>query len=342
MKKNLKKILYIGNNFSKKTGYNSTLSTLSGMLLDEGFYVVISSDKRNKFLRLIDMCISVFRNRKYVDYVLIDTFSTLNFYYAFFVSQICRLFSLKYIPILHGGNLPNRLDTSSKLSKMIFNNSFINVTPSNYLAMEFLKRNFKTKYIPNAISLDKYNFKERIMCTPRILWVRAFDKIYNPILAIKVIQSLKNRFPDAHLCMVGPVKDSSFNEVKTLVDAFGLEDNVTFTGVLLMEQWHQLSKEYDIFINTTTIDNMPVSVIEAMALGLPVISTNVGGMPFLISNNENGILVSSNNEIEMAKEIIRLIENPKETNRICKNARLFTEQFDLEIVKKQWLNILNK
>ena len=96
-----------------------------------------SSHKKNILIRLIDMLWMCFKYRKSADYVLIDTYSTLNFYYAYFVSQLCRVLKLKYVPILRGGNLPERLKSSSKLSKSIFNNAFINVAPSLYIKSNF-------------------------------------------------------------------------------------------------------------------------------------------------------------------------------------------------------------
>ena len=336
----MKKIVYIGNNFTKKRKYNSTLTTLSELLISEGFMVHVYSDKKNKLLRILNMCFAVLKHRKSIDYVLIDTFSTFNFYYALIISQLARLFSLKYIPILHGGNLPFRLDASPYFSKMIFNYSFKNVSPSRYLEHEFQKRNFKTIFIPNAIPIKEYDFYERKEISPKMLWVRAFDKTYNPLLAIKVLIILKNRFPKVELCMVGPTKDETFNEVKLLIDQYNLSENCIITGVLKKEEWHKLSRNYDVFINTTNIDNMPVSIIEAMALGIPIVSTNVGGIPYLITNNKTGVTVPINDEHKMATEIIKLIENPVEANKISKNARSFVEQFDLETIKNNWKHLL--
>jgi len=336
----LKKLIYIGNNLTKKTAYNSTMTLLTDLLVNEGFYVMVSSNKTNKILRLFDMCFSIFKNRKSVDYILIDTFSTYNFYYALITSQIARLFSLNYVPILHGGNLPSRLDKSNYLSKLVFKHSYKNVTPSKYLEVEFNKRNYKTIYIPNSIVLSEYKFKERKLLKPTILWVRAFDKTYNPILGVKVLNLLKKEFKNVKLCMVGPVKDGTFEQVQLLVNKLDLSENIIFTGVLPKEKWHQLSEEYDIFMNTTNIDNMPVSVLEAMALGLPVVSTNVGGIPYLITDEKNGILVPVNDEIAMSNAIINLIENQGKANKISLEARLYAEQFDVEKIKEQWFKLL--
>ena len=107
----MKKILYIGNNLAKNSNYHSAMDTLSSMLIDEGFDVKCSSSKSNKILRLFSMCFSIIIMRKRTDFILIDTFSTTNFYYTLITSQIARMFSIKYIPILHGGNLPWRIIT---------------------------------------------------------------------------------------------------------------------------------------------------------------------------------------------------------------------------------------
>ena len=335
-----KLILYIGNDLSSRTKYNSSMVTLGNMLELKGFQVIRSSDKSNKLLRLFDMVWSVFKYRNKVDYLLIDTFSTANFYYAFATSQLARLFSLKYIPILHGGNLPFRLDRSKYISKLIFKHSYENVTPSKYLEVEFNKRDYKTSYIPNSIILSIYKFKERKQLKPTILWVRAFDKTYNPILAIKVLDLLKKEFKNVKLCMVGPVKDGTFEQVQLLVEKLNLSKNIIFTGVLPKEKWHQFSEDYDIFINTTNIDNMPVSVLEAMALGLPIVSTNVGGLPYLITDKKNGILVPVNDERAMSDAILNLINNQKKANKISLEARLLAEQYDLENIKEQWFKLL--
>ncbi|MFY0604297.1 MAG: glycosyltransferase [Flavobacteriaceae bacterium] len=337
MKKN-NKILYIGNNLSKKTNYNSTMLTLSILLSQEGYIVKKSSDKNNKILRLLDMCITLLKSRKKTDYVLIDTFSTLNFYYAFIISQLCRILKKKYISILHGGNLPMRLKKNKFLCGLIFNNSYVNVAPSMYLKTHFDDKEYKTVYIPNTIEVKNYQFKERKEIAPKILWVRAFYSIYNPKLAIETLKVLKNEYPEAALCMVGPEKDNSYIQCKELVEKYSLESFVTFTGVLKKEEWHKLSKDYDIFINTTNIDNTPVSVIEAMALGLPVVSTNVGGIPFLIEHEVSGILVDKNNPVEMSNAISNLLK--KNNLLIAKKARYKAESFDWEQVKQIWNSIL--
>lgn len=338
MKKKYKAILYIGNNFTQKTKYNSTLALLSSLLVKEGYKVLVSSDKINKFYRLLDMSFSVIKYRNKVDYILIDTFSTTNFYYAFVTSQIARFFKIKYIPILHGGDLPKRIKKSSKLSKLIFNNSYKNIAPSNYLKFAFEKENYKVEFIPNIIEIENYIYKSRDKIKPKLLWVRAFKEIYNPTLAIEVLNLLKKEYPDAKLCMVGPFVDNSLEKCYNLIEKYDLKNSVEFTGVLLKEDWHQKSTEFDIFINTTNFDNTPVSVMEAMALGLPVVTTNVGGIPYLLENYKDALLVDKNNPIQMLSAIKEIIEGKHEM--LAVNARKKIEAFTWEKNRLKWLNTL--
>ena len=139
--------------------------------------------------------------------------------------------------------------------------------------------------------------------------------------------------------MVGPDKDGSMEVVKKFAKKNGLEDSIKFTGRLKKEDWIEESKDLHIFINTTNADNTPVSVMEAMCLGLPVVSTNVGGIPFIINNSVDGLLVNRNDIEAMTEAILLLRNNPKVYSDISKNARQKAESWDWLEVEKKW-NIL--
>lgn len=334
------KILYIGNKLANKGMTPTTVDTL-GKQLEEIGQVITVSDKMSTVFRLLDMCWSIFRYRK-CDYVIIDTYSTAAFNYAYFVSLCCRLLRKKYIPILHGGGLPSRLDKSPIRTKQIFKNAFINVSPSGYLKSEFEKRGYiNLKLIPNNIPIKEYKFTRRTKFRPKLLWVRAFASTYNCEMAIEVLKILLDYYPDCELCMVGPDKDGSMDSTVKLAKKYGISDHLKITGSMTKQDWHKLSEKYDIFISTTNFDNTPVSIIEAMALGLVVVSTNVGGMPYLIKDEKDGYLVEKGNAKAMASVIQSIIANPDKNISVCACARDKSTGYDWEVVKRQWANLLS-
>ncbi len=322
-------------------GYSATsIETLGPLLEKEGYTLYYVSDKLNYFLRLYDMLLSVWRNRKIVDYVLIDTYSNRSLWGTIFVATLCRLLKLKYVTILHGGNLPRELEEKSLLTRWTFGGAYKLVAPSGYLKYEFEKMGYAVVLIPNNIDINEYKFKYRERLRPKILYVRSFHEVYNPEMAINVLAELKRVSPEAVLCMVGPDKDGSMNICKQLAKRLRVDKDVLFTGKLSKKEWHTLSEEYDIFINTTNVDNTPVSVIEAMALGLPVVSTNVGGIPYLLEDGTDALLVDKNSVDSMVKSINLICSNKELSEKLSSNARLKAESFDWHIVKSIWNEIL--
>lgn len=335
----MKKLLYIGNKLSGKGVNVTTIETLGALLTSEGYAVVYASEKQNPVFRMADMVWTTLRSKNKVDFVLIDTYSTSGFWFAWVISQLCRILHLPYIPILHGGNLPHRLKNNPKLSEMVFVNAFRNVAPSNYLYEVFRNYGYTNLvFIPNTIEMYRYPFKERLSLAPKLLWVRAFDAIYNPIMAVAVLAELQKRYPEATLCMVGPDRDGSRADCAALAQSNN--SKVVFTGRLTKEAWITLSQEYDIFINTTHLDNTPVSVMEAMALGLPVVTTNVGGLPYLLKDAEEALLVAPDDVSSMVKAIVQLIEYPEMAQTIIQTARKKAESWDWNTVKFAWNDLL--
>jgi len=333
-------VLYIGNHLKTQQTNISAISVLGPLLETEGYAVFYASSKPNKLLRLGDMLYSVCRYAKRTDVVLIDTYSTTNFYYALLVSQLCRLLGLPYIPILHGGALPKRLERSPLLSRLIFKHAQRLVSPSQYLQDAFTKPTFApVVYIPNSLSMGQYRYERKTYTSIRLLWVRSFSNIYNPSLAVNVLKRLQDAGYAAELCMVGPdTGDGSFQATQQLANDLAVP--VRFTGKLPKADWLALAHDYNVFLNTTNFDNMPVSVIEAMALGLPVVSTDVGGMPYLITDEETGLLVPPDDVVAFENAIVKLVSDTNGTHAMTERARAMVEGFDWVVVKGKWFAVL--
>jgi glycosyltransferase involved in cell wall biosynthesis len=334
------RLLYLGNKLSHQGLAPATLELLSEKLSSK-YEVISASGYRNSILRILHQWMLVLRHHRKVHLVLIDTFSTAAFYMAWSNAWLCRMLGIKYLLILHGGNLPLRLKKNPVLCKQVFQPATQLVSPSPYLKSAFRQAGYhNVRIIPNFIEIEKYPFKQRHTVSARLLWVRSFDRIYNPHMAIKVVKQLKQAGMPVQLCMVGPDKDGSMQECRELAEHIGVSENIEFTGLLTKEKWIERAAQSDIFLNTTHIDNTPVSVIEAMALGMCVVSTNVGGIPFILEHEKNAMLVNDNDADSMCAAIHTLIHSPELSRTLSREARAASLAWSWESVAPLWHEIL--
>jgi len=196
--------------------------------------------------------------------------------------------------------------------------------------------------LSNALDLSNYYPRPSDQLVgPRLVWLRAFHRIYNPMLAAQIVEHLQEDWPDVHLTMVGPDKgDGAFPEFQRFVNQRQLEQHMTYVGGVPKANVPSWLKRGDIFINTTNIDNTPVSVIEAMASGLCIVSTNVGGLPYLLTHEHDALLVPPSDPDAMATAVGRILTEPDLAERLSRNARKKAEQFDWSVILPQWEQLL--
>jgi glycosyltransferase involved in cell wall biosynthesis len=154
-------------------------------------------------------------------------------------------------------------------------------------------------------------------------------------MAVHVLELVRRQIPDAFLTMCGQEK-GSLAATRALVKQKKLTHAVHFDGFLDPSKKAREFSRHQIFLNTNRVDNMPVSVIEAAAFGLPVISTNVGGLTDMISHEVNGLLVPNEDAKAMADAVVRLIKDPSFAQAISSRSRLWAEQFDWPLVMACW------
>ncbi len=332
-------ILYVGNILSKHGFTPTTIESLSP-ILSRLFGVTTCSNKKNKALRLAHMITTIFKHRRTTDLVLIDTYSSNAFFFALVAAVVANLLGIKYVPIIHGGAFPARFQSSPKLCRFLFTRSVTNVTVSGYMSQVLNAEGLCYSEIPNFIRVSEYPYLHRSQTELRILFVRSLQHIYNPKLLLNAFLEIKEAHPKAKLCFVGPDKDGSILELSACVNEHGLQSCVSFTGRLEKAEWISLSKEFDLFVNPTRVDNLPVSVIEAMALGFPVISTAVGGIPHLIEHELNGLLFDG--QKALVEAMVRLNTNPALTSKLSENARLTAEKYDVDRCERLWVQLIKR
>ena len=335
-------ILLVGN-FLSKHGLNPTAIEDLAMSLSEKYTVVTASDKLNSFYRLMDMISKTVKHRKLCQLIIVDVFSTYALIFSCLVILLAKLLNIPYIPVFRGGYLFERYRKYPRIFIYLFFNARTIVCPSKYLKNCFDNKSDRIKVIPNYIDLKNYNFRIRKDIKPKILWVRSIHSIYNPEMAIHTLEKIKKTYSDAKLCMVGPVKDERVMEkMNKLIIRLNLQNNVSFSGQLSKTEWASISKNFDIFINTTDYDNNPVSLLEAMALWLPIVSTNVGGVPYLIDDNVTGLLVEPKKAEQMAEKINEIVSGNVDGYQIAKTAREQVSNYAKNEIIKQWFQTIDE
>ena len=335
-------ILLIGNKLSNR-GLNPTSIEKLEENLSSNYSIRSASDKQSSFIRIIEMLSLVFLYRKICKLIIVDVFGTKAFYFSCLVILLARVYKLPVLPVFRGGSLPERFNKCPTLFELIFQKNQLVICPSSYLSIFFENKGISTHIIPNYINIEKYPFQNRKDIAPNLFWVRSLHSIYNPEMAIKVLFELCKKYPHARLCLVGPHKDDSINKIDELIKNLKLNNQVIIPGKLEKKEWINLSKEYDLFLNTTNFDNHPVSLIEAMALGLPIVSTNAGGIPNMLVHNKTAKLVETNDVFSMVSQINEYLSNSKQRIKISINARKNVESnFDKSKVLQQWIKVLNE
>jgi glycosyltransferase involved in cell wall biosynthesis len=334
-------VLIVGNFLSGSIASRGVCEELSLRLASSGWSVLITSRFRGRISRLSDMLWTVWSKRYAYKVAQVDVYSGLAFRWAELVCWMLRLTGKPYVLTLHGGNLPDFFRRNRTRGVRLLDSADAVTAPSAYLLEQMRPYFADIRLLPNAVDLQRYRFLERRCVRPKLVWLRAFHQIYNPTLAVRVLALLKEQHPDVSLLMIGPDKgDGSLQAVTDLADELGVRAHLEIVKGVPKEAVPEWLQKGDILLNTTNIDNMPVGVIEGLACGLCVVSTDVGGIPYLLSHGENALLVAPDDPGAMAGAVSRILNEPGFSSTLSRAARQKAEHFDWSLVLPQWERLL--
>jgi len=330
------RLCFVGPLTGAKPGYVVTQGVrLSGHFRDAGYPVIAVSKSPNRFVRLLDIAWTVLRRAGRIDILIVHVYGGASFIVEDVASLLGRRAGHRIVMLLHGGAMPEFLLRHPRWCRRVLNRADALVAPSPYLARVIESRDFSCRIIPNVIDLKLYRYRQRRALGPRLLWMRSFHPVYNPLMAIRLLERLRVSHPEATLVMGGQDKGMQA-EARSLAARLGLSDRVRFPGFLDMEAKVREGEAADIFINTSHVDNMPVAVIEAGALGLPVVSTMVGGIADLLTDGGTALLTPDDDVEAMAGAVRRLLGDPDLSARLSANGRQLAERSDWERVRPRW------
>ena len=308
---------------------------LAGLFEAAGYKTLTVSGSLNRYARLADITATLIRRRRDIDISLIEVYSGHAFVSADVASAISRRMGYKTVLTLHGGDLPRFIRRYPLWTKRVLSRADVLVAPSEYLAGAVASIGLAASIIPNVIDLQDYPYRPRVRLNPRLFWMRSFHPLYNPKMALKALAGLLADYPNAVLTMAGQDKGLQ-RSMQTLACELGTSDAVRFPGFLDKSGKAREGNAADIYLNTSRIDNAPVAVLEAAAMGLPVVATNVGGISQLLEDGKDGLLVPDDDHAAMINAIRRLLSEPELAKRLSTNGRALAERASWSRVSAQW------
>ena len=213
----------------------------------------------------------------------------------------------------------------------------LRVTPSAYLLRVFRSHGLDAEVIPNIVDLSRFRFAPRreFGSAPHLIVTRNLEDIYDIPTALRAFAKVRQVFPEARLTVAGTGPQRV--ALERLAAALNLKDCVDFCGRIDNQQIPTLYASADGMFNPSTVDNMPISLLEAMACGVPFVSTRAGGIPDLVDCGRTGWLVPVGDDTAMAEHMIALLKDPAECLRMCEAARQHVAAFAWPEVRDQWL-----
>jgi glycosyltransferase involved in cell wall biosynthesis len=336
-------VLVVGNFLNDSLGTCGVCEELAVQLDRAGWRVSTTSRRPRRLSRLVDMVATTWRLRHTYDVAQVDVFSGPAFLWAEAVCATLRAAGKPYVLTLHGGALPDFARRWTRRVARLLDSANAVTVPSRYLREQLVEYCDRLLMIPNAVQLDRYPFRHRVASRPTLVWLRSFHEIYNPTLAPRVVALLQEQFPDVRLLMGGPDKgDGSLTRTRAVAAALGVLDRIEFHGTIPKAAVPSWLSQGDVFLNTTNVDNTPVSVVEALACGLCVVSTNVGGLPYLLDDDRTAILVPPKSERDMASAVTRVLCEPGLASRLSSGGREATQASSWPQVIKQWDRLLRQ
>ena len=210
------------------------------------------------------------------------------------------------------------------------------VPQSGFLVDVFGRFHLRSEPIFDIIDSGEFHYRERPNPRPYFFHNRGMEPVYNVPCTIRAFARIQQRYPEARLMLAhdGPLR----SELERLVADRGLR-NVEFVGKVSQARMRELYDAADIYLMSPNFDNLPGSVMECFASGLPVVSTNAGGIPYLIENDRTGLLVPLDDDQAMANAAVRLVEEPGLALKLARNGFRECDHYRGPVIAREWLRL---
>lgn len=228
---------------------------------------------------------------------------------------IARLRSVPVVVNYRGGEAAGFLARSQSVVRRSMSHVSALIVPSSFLQEVFSRFDMRAKVVPNIIDLTRFRPREATRSkTVHLVVARNLEPLYDNETALRAFQIVRQHCPDARLTIAGSGPEEQ--RLRNLARQLGLADAARFTGRLDREAMADLYRQADVMLNPSLADNMPNSVLESMASGVPVVSTDVGGVPFIVQDGVTALLVKPGDAEAMAAAVLKLVDDQELWRRL--------------------------
>jgi glycosyltransferase involved in cell wall biosynthesis len=248
---------------------------------------------------------------------------------------VARLYGKPVVLNYRSGEAPDHLRRSA-IARWALKGVEANVVPSSFLRDVFAGFGIPSRIVANVCELERFQYRERDPLRPHLLSTRNFEPLYNVDCTLRAFACVQARYPDATLTLVG--SGSTEPALRQQVSDLRLRD-VRFAGRVPQAEIHRFYADADIYVQTPSIDNMPASVIEAFASGLPVVATRVGGVPAILDDGVHGLLAPDDDAEAVAERILALLDDPAAARALAASGRAACLQYDWAALRDQWFDV---
>jgi glycosyltransferase involved in cell wall biosynthesis len=260
-------------------------------------------------------------------------------YSSFLLSPLPAVLAAKLLrrPVIlnyHSGEAPDHLRRSAIARRVMRSWVDLNVVPSVFLRDVLASFGITARVVTNTIDLNRFAYRVRDPLRPRILSTRNLEPIYNVACVVRAFGRVQARYPDAELTIVGTGSEEPALRALVRDRAFR---TVTFAGRVQPSEIHHYYAAADIYVQTPRIDNMPLSVLEAFASGLPVVSTGVGGVPAILADRVHGLLAPDDDDEAVAARVVELIESPSYARQLASAGRESCSAYEWAAARNGWI-----
>jgi glycosyltransferase involved in cell wall biosynthesis len=331
------RLLWIGNFAAAGRGMHTISEELTVRLAECGWRIITVSRHTGRIKRMLNILTTILDRRHEYDLAGVEVYSGMAFLWAEISSLLLTGLHKPLVLVLHGGGLVEYAkDHPDRMRRLLKRGSVI-VTPSFFLQSGLASYFPNIRQLPNGLEISSYPFRLRHKLDHTLLWLRAFHQTYQPQLAVRVLGELVQEFPDIRLIMVGPDKaDGSLEQVQEEARRLEVLDHLSIVGLIPGHEVPAWLDGADIFLNTTLFESFGVSVMEAAACGLPIVTTNPGELPFLWQHGEDALLVPVDDVHGMAEAVRRLFLEDNLAASLSRSARRKAEQYDWKHILPQW------